>query len=89
MHKIKKLKINETKNQTMFTLGNATMGSQLLVSLYPSSDFDKCEAHFYYSKLHEFPIRSIDSVLVFTQADIGVNVFVYITLVMRVDGNIG
>ena len=89
MHKIKKLKINETKNQTMFTLGNATMGSQQLVSLYPSSDFDKCEAHFYYSKLHEFPIRSIDFVLDFTQNDLDVDVFIEIPLGMGVDGSIG
>ena len=37
--------------------------------------------------IHEFPSRSIDYVLSFPQADLDVDVFVDLPLVMLVDGN--
>ena len=37
--------------------------------------------------IHEFPIRSIDFVIDFTQADIDVNVFMELPLWMVFDGN--
>ena len=39
------------------------------------------------SSIHEFPSRSIDFVLAFTQVDLGVDVFMELSLVMLVDGN--
>ena len=41
------------------------------------------------ASIHEFPTRSIYFVLSFPQADLNVNVFMEITLVMGVDANRG
>ena len=41
------------------------------------------------ASIHELKITSIDFVMAFTQADLDVDVFVDITLVMGLDGNIG
>ena len=64
------------------------MGGKLLGNLCSSGKLDKFEVPIAMASINEFPSRSIDFLLAYTQSDLDVDILLGLPLVMGVDLNI-